>query len=407
MTSTPRFADAGGISQWALACRAGFEPEAAAEGGAALAGIGLKATVTTSPGAVRFTFDEPIARTRLPDSRRLVFARTAWAICRRLQQLDPKDRLSPLIAALDGMPRIADVWVEVPDGGDGAALAGFARSFEAALVSALRKSSGLDAGANHVLRLLATSGTDLSVALDPIHERPAERNGVPRLRLPPGAPSRSALKIEEAWLTMLDALERQRLLSAGMSAVDLGAAPGGWSWQLARLGLRVAAIDNGPLAPSALATGRIQHVRADGFRWRPPRPVDWLVCDMVEQPSRIARLVADWLCRGDARAALFNLKLPMKKRWVETVTCLATLADAIHASLPPSVVYAAGRVIRPPESHRFELRARQLYHDREEITVLAMPLGSTRAARATGARRETPVSTKRINPPAAPRRSRP
>jgi 23S rRNA (cytidine2498-2'-O)-methyltransferase len=407
MIVSPRPADPEGIIEWALACRAGFEPEAAAEGRAVLGAVGLEATISTSPGAVRFTFVEPIARMRLPDPRRLIFTRTAWAISRRLAELNPKDRLSPLLAALDGMPTVADAWVEVPDGGDGAALAGFARSFEAALVSALRKGSRLDPNANRLLRLLAISGTDLSVAIDQGDERPAERGGVPRLRLPREAPSRSALKIEEAWLTMLDSSERERLLSAGMSAVDLGAAPGGWSWQLARRHLRITAIDNGPLAPSALATGRIQHVRADGFRWRPPRPVDWLVCDMVEQPARVARLISDWLRRGDARAALFNLKLPMKKRWPETVACLATLADAIHATLPSSVAAAAGRKPNGDDQTRFELRARQLYHDREEITVFALPLGSTRTGRPADGRGRTPTSSNRIKLPEARRRSRP
>jgi 23S rRNA (cytidine2498-2'-O)-methyltransferase len=105
-----------------------------------------------------------------------------------------------------------------------------------------------------------------------------------------------------------------------------------------------------------LDTGVVTHVRADGFRFRQRKPVDWLVCDMVEQPARVAALVADWLASGDARAALFNLKLPMKKRWLEARACLDAMAET----------FASG-------SRRFVLRARQLYHDREEITVLALP----------------------------------
>lgn len=392
--------------EWALACRTGFEPEAGAEGTAALSGAGLSATAQSSPGLVRFRFQEPVARAALPDFRRLVFARTAWAVSTRLLGIDPKDRLSPLLDALEDAPALADVWLEVPEGGDGKALAAFARSFEAALVNALRKRARLVHGAAHVLRVLAASGTDLSLAIDHTEELPGDRGGVPRLRLPREAPSRSALKIEEAWLSLLDADERERWLATGMSAVDLGAAPGGWSWQLARRGLRVIAIDNGPLAPSALATGRIQHVRADGFRWRPPRAVDWLVCDMVEQPVRVARLVADWLGRGDARAALFNLKLPMKKRWQETVACLAALADAIGADLPPAIAIAAGRVPGPHASNGFELRARQLYHDREEITVLALPRTAIGLAR-TPSRKPESAAARPLSRAPARRRSRP
>jgi hypothetical protein len=90
---------------------------------------------------------------------------------------------------------------------------------------------------------------------------------------------------------MMDADERQRLLQPGMRAVDLGAAPGGWTWVLTRHHVQVSAIDNGPLAAHVMDTGLVTHVRADGFRWRPAKTVDWLVCDMVEQPIRVATLI--------------------------------------------------------------------------------------------------------------------
>jgi 23S rRNA (cytidine2498-2'-O)-methyltransferase len=398
--------DAAPAVEWILACRPGFEGEAAAEGRLALAAHGVPVTEPRiAPGLVRFAFDGPIDRGRLPDPHRLIFARTAWPAFARLSTLDPRDRLTPLLAALDAVAAtVGDVWVETADGEEGTALAGFARSFEAATLAALKRARRLDPSSQVLLRVLAASGADLALALDDRGALPPSRGGIPRLRLPRDAPSRSALKIEEAWLTLLSASERVRALAPGMTAVDLGAAPGGWSWQLARRGLAVTAIDNGPLAASALATGRIRHVRADGFRFRPPRPVDWLVCDMVEQPARVARLVADWLARGDAHAALVNLKLPMKKRWEETVGCLVALGDAIDALLPPSVAAAAARPDAPVAGTRFALRARQLYHDREEITVLALPLG--RRTRRGPEGRPGPTSTA-ISRRRAPRRSSP
>jgi 23S rRNA (cytidine2498-2'-O)-methyltransferase len=176
--------------------------------------------------------------------------------------------------------------------------------------------------------------------------------GIPRLKFPREAPSRSTLKLEEALLVLLDAGERERWLKAGMSAVDLGAAPGGWTWQLIRRSMRVTAVDNGPMAASLLQSGLVTHRREDGFRFQPKKPVDWMVCDMVEQPRRVAELVTRWLSEGWCRRSIFNLKLPMKKRYDETRLCL----DLIQAKV-------RGRTIA--------LRARQLYHDREEITVFA------------------------------------
>jgi 23S rRNA (cytidine2498-2'-O)-methyltransferase len=92
-------------------------------------------------------------------------------------------------------------------------------------------------------------------------------------------------------------------------------------------------------------------LRADGFQWSPNKPLDWMVCDMVESPKRVAARMAQWFREGWCRHAIFNLKLPMKKRWDETRDCLA----AFEAQ--------AGRPL--------VVRARQLYHDREEVTVFA------------------------------------
>ena len=160
------------------------------------------------------------------------------------------------------------------------------------------------------------------------------------------------MKLEEALLVLLTDEERKKLLRDGMRAADLGAAPGGWTWVLTRHGLRVQSVDNGPLRQHVLDSGLVEHLRADGFTWQPQHPLDWMVCDMVEQPRRVAERMATWLREGWCRHTIFNLKLPMKKRWQETQLCLDLFAQ--HAQKPLTI------------------RAKQLYHDREEITVLAM-----------------------------------
>jgi 23S rRNA (cytidine2498-2'-O)-methyltransferase len=175
--------------------------------------------------------------------------------------------------------------------------------------------------------------------------------------MPHGAPSRSALKLAEAFHVFLGEQE-PLLLRAAMHAVDLGAAPGGWTWQLAHRGLRVTAVDNGPLKGEVAADPLVTHLKTDGLSYRPRRPVDWLVCDIAEQPARIAALVARWLVHGDARRAIFNLKLPMKKRYDEVRRCEAIIADALARA-----------------GVRHALRLRQLYHDREEVTGFIERLG--------------------------------
>src|SRR3546814_12716021 len=100
-----------------------------------------------------------------------------------------------------------------------------------------------------------------------------------------------------------------------MHAAVLGAAPVGWTWVLTRHGVRVSAIDNGPLRQHVLDTGLVEHVRADGFHWQQPRPLDWMVCDMVEQPRRVAERMATWVRGGRCRQAHFYPTVPMKQRW--------------------------------------------------------------------------------------------
>ncbi len=141
------------------------------------------------------------------------------------------------------------------------------------------------------------------------------------------------------------------LLRAGMQAVDLGAAPGGWTWQLAHRGLRVTAVDNGPLKGEVAADPLVTHLRADGLSYRPRRPVDWLVCDIAEQPARIAALVARWL--GARRRAPRDLQPQAADE--EALRRGRALRRLIATTLDRAGV-----------THTLALR--QLYHDREEVT---------------------------------------
>ncbi|WP_240096133.1 23S rRNA (cytidine(2498)-2'-O)-methyltransferase RlmM [Thermomonas flagellata] len=351
---------AGPITEGLLAyCRAGFEPDLAAElseraGAAALAGY---ARTTRGSGYVLFLTPAPAdadALERALPFSTLVFARQKLRLLAALRGLDPGDRITPMLQALHGQPRFGALVMEHPDSEAGKPLAGLARSLGNALRPALRKAGLLGAQDDPRLPRLhvcCVAGDHALLARSLPADSAPWPLGIPRLRMHPDAPSRSALKLEEALRVLLTEAERARLLQDGMRAADLGAAPGGWTWVLTRHGLRVTAIDNGPLRPHVLETGKVQHLRADGFSWQPPQPLDWMVCDMVEQPRRVAERMATWLREGWCRQAIFNLKLPMKKRWQETRLCLDLFARQ------------AGRPLT--------LRARQLYHDREEITVFA------------------------------------
>jgi len=339
-------------------CRQGFEPELAGELNerAGLAGIAGYARTNRNDGYVVFVTDEAHALEQRLPWRELIFARQKLRVLAELPQLDPSDRITPIIAALQGQPRFGELWVEHPDSDAGKPLAGLARSFGNALRPALRKAGLLTDKDNSKLprlHIVFVDGTHAFVTVADTRDSAPWPLGIPRLKLLPDAPSRSALKLDEALLTLLTPEERETLVQPGMRAADLGAAPGGWTWVLTRQHLHVTSIDNGPLRQHVLDTGLVEHLRADGFHWKPETPLDWMVCDMVEQPRKVAERMATWFREGWCKHAIFNLKLPMKKRWDETRLCLDLFADQ------------AGRPLTT--------RAKQLYHDREEITVFATP----------------------------------
>ena len=344
--------------QDALLCysRAGFEPELAAELGdrAAAAGLAGYARANRGDGYMLFHVDDAQALSQALPWHSLVFARQKLVLVADLPGLDPSDRIAPVLEALAGRGRWGELWVEHPDSDAGKPLSGLARSFGNALRPALRKRGFLSEKDNPRLPRLHVcllDGDHLMLARGEPADSAPWPLGIPRLRLHADAPSRSALKLEEALLSLLDERERETLLRPGMRAADLGAAPGGWTWVLTRHHIKVTAVDNGPMQPALLDTGLVTHRREDGFRWVPDRTLDWMVCDMVDQPRRVATRMGEWFHNEWCRHAMFNLKLPMKKRWQEVQTCLDLFTEA------------GGRPM--------DVRARQLYHDREEITVYA------------------------------------
>ena len=279
-----------------LHCRPGFESECAAEIQARAAEFGIGGYCKAKAAAAYVVFvtasDADAARLHreLPFAE-LIFARQWFRVLALTKELRVDDRVSGLLVACAAAPPVCDVFLETTDTNEGKELQALCRSLARPLRTALGSTLLLRDDASgqrlHVC-FLATNAAYVGVA--ETANSSANPMGIPRLRFPSGAPSRSTLKLEEAFLTFLDEEERARELQAGMHAVDLGAAPGGWSWQLVKRGMHVTAVDNGAMAPALLDSGLLEHRREDGFRFRPEQSVDWMVCDIVEQPARIAEL---------------------------------------------------------------------------------------------------------------------
>ncbi len=345
-----------------LYCRPGFEGECASEAASQLSPESAGGHIRAIPGAAQVQLFYP----EMPQARHAheqswwggwIFARQWFVQTDTVSGLAVDDRAMPLARALaTAQQRVSSLFFETPDREDTKVLAPLCRALEKPVVSELKKIGGWDEQSLWRGHVCMTGSTDALVGISRVDNSASWPGGIPRLKFPREAPSRSTLKLEEALMTFLTERERKNLLQPGMRAVDLGAAPGGWTWQLVRRHIHVIAVDNGAMDAKLLDSGLVEHVRADGFRFQPDAPVDWLVCDMVEQPIRIARLVAQWFAQGWCRRAIFNLKLPMKKRYAEVQRCLGEVENAVSA---------AGK--------RARVRCKQLYHDREEVTAYLEP----------------------------------
>ncbi|HSY54053.1 MAG TPA: SAM-dependent methyltransferase [Opitutaceae bacterium] len=177
--------------------------------------------------------------------------------------------------------------------------------------------------------------------------REALLGGQRRMADDEAAPSRSFLKVEEAYGVL------GREPQPGETVCDLGAAPGGWSYSAAQRGAQVVAVDNGPLKGGALGHPRIEHRCEDAFKFQPREGeiFDWLFCDLLEEPQQVLKhIVEPWLARRWCRHFVINLKFGH----VDSVALLAELRS------PGS----------PFVAHADSFRVRHLYHDREEFTVV-------------------------------------
>ncbi len=54
---------------------------------------------------------------------------------------------------------------------------------------------------------------------------------------------------------------------------------------------------------------QVTFLPGDAFKFEPPEPVDWLLCDVVAPAERTAELLLTWLAHGWCRHFVVTLKL--------------------------------------------------------------------------------------------------
>ncbi|MBE9563632.1 MAG: 23S rRNA (cytidine(2498)-2'-O)-methyltransferase RlmM [Proteobacteria bacterium] len=350
------------FNQIVLLCRPGFEKECAGEVIEHANELQFPAYIQTKEqSGVVFLVSSSEQQTDSLITRinfqQLIFVRqwfTSWSSQgTNIISLDETNRLPDILNTIKCFEiEFYDVELDYADTNEGKSLNKFCKQFKPHLVNALKKNHLLSAHARWRLHLFFTDSLNVMIGIAPIDNSDANPMGITRLKMPGAAPSRSTLKLDEAIKWFLSDVQQSQLLKPGLTAVDLGAAPGGWSWQLVQRGCHVTAIDNGPMQTELMKTGMVEHFKTDAFTYTPTRKVDWLVCDMAERPLHVSRLIARWFTSSYCRNAIFNLKLPMKKRLINVQECLALIEQQLSQ-----------------EHIKYIIQAKHLYHDREEITV--------------------------------------
>jgi len=351
-----------------LYCRPGFEKECGAE-------IQEKAAWNEMYGYLELKKNQGLVFFHLQNAadgeelikilplKRLIFTRQWFVTLSEKIDLPDYNRVEAIVEKLGSECQYDDLRMETPDTNDGKTLSKFCRKLSVPLRQGLRKAKVLTAKNDTfnpeqdgtVLHALFLSGQEVILGFSLAKNSSPHVMGIPRLKFPSQSPSRSTLKLDEAFLYFIPRQEWSTRLTSGMNAVDLGSAPGGWTYQLVRRGMMVTAIDNGPMAESLMETGQVKHKMMDGFKYVPMKQnVYWLVCDMIEKPQRVAKLMSEWLLNGYCKEAMFNLKLPMKGRYSQVTNDLQSIKDAFSE-----------------HNVKYELYAKHLYFDREEITVHA------------------------------------
>lgn len=247
--------------------------------------------------------------------------------------------LAPLLARI---PFGANVAVQARQLAQGLPYSRYA--VKAALDPLIEQAGGVPMvqGADQILSISITKKAalvGLSTAAENLSDWPG---GEMRFRREEGQLSRAKFKLLEA-VTSFGVPT-----VAGAQALDLGAAPGGWTSLLLERGMHVTAVDTGAMDQSLVnhpcLTFQRRNVREVAF---PPNTFDLVTCDMSWNPLHTAALVlglADSVRPGAHGVLTVKLLLQNPTRTIKQVR------------------------ERLAERYRVE-QVRQLFHNRDEVTI--------------------------------------
>ena len=183
-------------------CRPGFEGEVCSEISdlAAQLNVAGYAKAKAATAYAEFVCTEEDGAERLMRGQRfaeLIFPRQ-WARGLFID-LPENDRISVILAHMADFPVCGSLWLEVVDTNDGKELSNFCKKFEGPLRKALTGAGKLvDDASKPRLLLTFKSGREVFLGMADAGNSAMWPMGIPPLKYPRDAPSRSILKLEDA-----------------------------------------------------------------------------------------------------------------------------------------------------------------------------------------------------------------
>lgn len=117
-------------------------------------------------------------------------------------------------------------------------------------------------------------------------------------------PSRAYLKLEESLHLM------QKFPKKGERCLEIGAAPGSWTYILSELGADVIACDRAPLDNKLKKFPNIKFIQGDAFKLTEEKigKIDWLFSDLICYPEKLYSYLIPWIENKSCKNFVCTLK---------------------------------------------------------------------------------------------------
>ena len=169
---------------------------------------------------------------------------------------------------------------------------------------------------------------------------------------------REAGQLSRAEFKLLEAMELFALtVPKGALALDLGAAPGGWTRLLLAAGALVTAVDPAPLDPSLMAHRQLTPIEDYALPWIEHAHAEGLLYDIIVSDIRMD-------ARDAARLMVAMALLMHLDSWA-----LVTLKLPTPDALGMDVAAMLNQALDSLRARYRTVQARQLFHNRHEVTV--------------------------------------